>query len=143
MTMTDPFEIALAELLGIEGGFSDIAEDRGGKTNWGITEGVARGEPYNYGGDMRNLPVDLMQRIYREGYWDVRRLQLSNVATTTSTPIASEIFEQAVNTGVYRTGKRVQRVLNVLNRDEKLYEDMTVDGWLWSNTVAAMTILSC
>ena len=36
--MEPAFERALAELLGLEGGYSDHAADRGGRTNWGVTD---------------------------------------------------------------------------------------------------------
>ena len=134
------FEEALADLLGIEGGFSDIEADRGGKTNWGITERVARGSPYFYQGDMRDLPFDLAARIYREQYWDERHLQLTAMAES-SGAVAKEIFDQAVNIGVYQTAKYVQRVLNILNREEILYADLKVDGWLGVGSRAAVDTL--
>ena len=136
------FEKALEELLGIEKGYSDQAADRGGRTNWGITEKVARGKPYFYDGDMRELPLALAKRIYREQYWDVRRLKLEEVARLTSPEVASEIFEQAVNTGVTSTARRVQEeVLNTLNRDEILYPDLNVDGWLGKKAAEAFNVL--
>ena len=47
----------LETLLGKEGGYTDHPSDRGGPTNWGITEKVARA--YGYTGDMRELERDL------------------------------------------------------------------------------------
>lgn len=135
------FEQALAEVLGIEGGYSDIKEDRGGKTNYGITEAVARGEPYNYTGDMRELPFELAKQIYYEGYWEASRLKLDKISRFAPAGLPGEIFEQAVNTGVYRTAKRVQRVLNMLNRDESLYPDLKVDGWLGAKAREAFKFL--
>ncbi len=153
--MVNHFEIALSEVLGIEGGYSDIKQDRGGKTNWGITEGLARS--YGYDGEMKHLPFELAKRIYEDEFWNHRRLKLSLVAeigliiateydpssATELDPaiaskivpaIAYEIFEQAVNTGIRNTAKRVQRVLNIMNRDESIYLDLKVDGWLGTST---------
>ena len=141
MDTNKAFEQALAEVLGIEGGYSDIEADRGGKTNYGITEAVARGEPYNYTGEMSKLPLRLARQIYREGYWDINRLRLSSIFVITSQAIVSEIFEQAVNTGYYSTAKRVQRVINILNRNEDLYLDLMVDGWLGIRARDAFKIL--
>lgn len=131
------FKQALAELLGVEGGYSNLAADRGGKTSYGITESVATGSPWLYEGDMRDLPLELAEEIYWKNYWDTKRLRLQAVSEIHG-EVAREIFEQAVNTGVYSTAKRVQRVLNILNRDESLYPDMKVDGWLGMATHAAM-----
>ena len=131
------FKKALAEVLGVEGGYSDLAADRGGKTSYGITEGVARGVPWLYEGDMRDLPLELAEEIYWKNYWDTNRLKLQAVSDIIE-EVAREIFEQAVNTGVYPTAKRVQRVLNILNRDESLYSDMKVDGWLGATTRRAI-----
>lgn len=132
------FEQALAKVLGVEGGFSDIEQDRGGKTNWGVTEGLARA--HGYEGDMRALPLLLAQDIYWSEFWAHKRLRLDLLAAV-SPRAAAEVFEQAVNTGVRGTAKRVQRVLNVLNRDEALYYDLKVDGWALVAARSAVTIL--
>ncbi len=134
------FETALAQVLEVEGAFSDIEADRGGKTNWGITESVARGVPYLYQGEMRELPLELASRIYREKYWDFNRLNLGEIGLITE-KVAYEIFEQAVNTGVYSTAKRTQRAISILNRDETLFADLKVDGWLGQGTRDALNIL--
>ena len=136
--MDGVFEKALAEVLGVEGGYSDLAADRGGKTNWGVTERLAR--HYGYIGPMHQLPLGEAQRIYKYEFWENRRLQLGLVAEV-SERAAVEIFEQAVNTGVKLTAMRVQRVLNVLNRDEKLYPDLKVDGWLGRSTRGSLQLL--
>ena len=137
--MSSPiFEEVLAEVLGIEGGYSDTPADRGGKTNWGVTETLARA--YDYTGPMHELPLGEAKRIYQAEFWDNHRLQLDVIAEI-SGPVAAEIFEQAVNTGTKRTAVRVQRVLNVLNRDEKLYPDLKLDGLLWNNARSAIQTL--
>ena len=134
--MPDPnFQQALAEVLGIEGGYSNIAADRGGKTNWGITETLAR--DYAYQGEMNELSQEEAEEIYRLEFWESRLLQLDLVAELDA-PIARELFEQAVNTGTYGNGKRCQRVLNVLNRGELLFPDLKVDGWLGDTTRKAI-----
>jgi lysozyme family protein len=135
MTTNTLFESALTEVLGIEGGFSDVDSDRGGKTNWGISERVARSSGYD--GEMNALPLSLAKEIYLREYWDHGRLKLIELSRLSSV-IAAEIFEQAVNTGVTLTAKRVQRTLNILNRDEKSYPDLVVDGWLGQKTRKAI-----
>ncbi|EMA4431440.1 TPA: glycosyl hydrolase 108 family protein, partial [Enterobacter hormaechei] len=49
MTKDDIFNT----ILGKEGGYVDHPNDKGGPTNWGITQATARA--HGYTGDMRNL----------------------------------------------------------------------------------------
>ena len=133
------FDKALGELLDLEGGYSDHVADRGGKTNWGITVAAARRNGYM--GDMKDYPLEHARQVYLKDYWAVDRLRLGAISLITGAAVASEIFEQGVNTGVLRTAKRVQRVLNVLNRCERLYPDLKVDGWLGGTTRESLTIL--
>jgi len=135
------FKMALAELLEIEGAYSDVGADRGGKTTWGITEALARREPWCYEGPMNELPLELAERIYLLEYWNHRRLSLDAMTEAGGASVAREVFEQAVNTGQYLTAKRCQRVLNVLNRDEALFYDLKVDGWLGRATRDAISVL--
>ena len=138
--ITSPrFEVALGELLGLEKGFVDHKADTGGATNWGITERVARA--HGYEGYMDLLPLEFAAKIYWVDYWEEDHLKLEMVGNIAGQEITSEIFEQGVNTGQKRTAKRVQRVLNILNRTETLYPDLKVDGWLGSNTREALTVL--
>lgn len=132
--MSTAFDRAMVRLLGVEGAFSDHHQDRGGATRYGITEKTARA--YGYTGDMRNLPVDLATRIYREQYWDP--LKLDQVALV-SERIADELFDQAVNTGVTTAGRFLQRSLNALNRGGEDFEAVVVDGWVGFLTVRALT----
>ncbi len=140
---SESFAKALGELMGFEvgpeGSYGDHPSDRGGKTNWGITEAAARRNGYE--GDMRELPFEVARRIYHEDYWACDRVRLDLLTGVAGHSIASEVFEQGVNTGVVRTAKRVQRVLNVLNRGERLYKDLKVDGWLGDATQEAVEAL--
>lgn len=134
-TMADlpPFERAVAHTLGIEGGYSDHPSDRGGKTNWGITEAVAR--EAGYAGDMRALPKATALNIYRKLFWD--RVGLDWVAQADDR-VAMEVFDTGVNMGVGIGVRWLQRVLNVLNRQGRDYPDITVDGVAGQQTRAAM-----
>lgn len=131
--MTTAFDRSMVRLLQVEGGFGNLVNDRGGATRFGITERVARA--YGYGGDMRNLPVDLATRIYREQYWAPLKLEeISHL----SERVADEMFDQAVNTGVATVGRFLQRALNALNRDGADYQDVEVDGFVGAVTVRAL-----
>lgn len=85
------FDRAFDILLKHEGGFSDHAADPGGKTRYGITEAVAR--EVGYRGDMRELPLDLAKRIYKDRYWDAVRAEELPEA------IRYAVFDAAVNSG--------------------------------------------
>lgn len=118
-----PFEQAVAHTLGIEGGYADDPADRGGRTNWGITEQVARED--GYAGDMRALPKARALAIYRRLYWD--RIGLDWIAAV-DRGVALEVFDTGVNMGVAVACRFLQRVLNVLNRGGRDYPDLVVDG---------------
>lgn len=127
------FDLALTRVLGVEGGFVSDPADSGGATNWGVTENQARAAGYR--GDMRSMPVEWARKIYRRFYWDA--LSLDAVALL-SFPIAEELFDIAVNCGPGVAGHWLQRCLNVLNREQKDYADLVVDGAIGSRSVEAL-----
>ena len=99
------FDQAFDILLKHEGGFSDHAADPGGKTRFGITEAVAR--EVGYRGDMRELPMDLAKRIYKDRYWDaVRGDELPEA-------VRYAVFDAAVNSGPRQAILWLQRAVGV------------------------------
>lgn len=131
-----PFEQAVGHTLGIEGGYADDPSDRGGKTQWGITEAVARAD--GYVGDMRALPKARALGIYRELYWD--RIGLDWIAAV-DPAVALEVFDTGVNMGVGVAGRFLQRVLNVLNRGGRDWPDIVVDGVAGPASASALRAL--
>jgi lysozyme family protein len=101
------FDAAFDKLLKHEGGFSDHAADTGGKTRYGITEAVAR--EVGYRGEMRELPLDLAKRIYKDRYWDAVQ------AEKLPPDIRYIVFDGAVNSGVGQSIKWLQRACGVLD----------------------------
>ena len=99
------FDVAFDTLLKHEGGYSDHAADPGGKTRFGITEAVAR--EVGYRGDMRELPLDLAKRIYRERYWNPIKAEQLPAA------VRYAVFDAAVNSGPGQSVKWLQRALGV------------------------------
>ncbi len=136
MAILSPFEEAAAHTLGIEGGFSDHPSDRGGATQWGITEAVARGDGYT--GAMADLPKSRALSIYRRLYWD--RIGLDWIAAV-DRDIAAELFDTGVNMGVSVAVIFLQRVLNALNRQGRDYPDLKVDGNAGPATATALRAL--
>lgn len=121
------------KIIRTEGGYVDNANDSGGVTNYGITEEVARANGYT--GDMRELPWELAYDIYCKKYWDSVRgddMQIMSMAVT------EEVVDTAVNMGPGRAGQFLQRSLNVLNRQGRLYDDLVVDGAVGPATVRAL-----
>ena len=99
------FTNALALVLEHEGDFSDHKDDRGEATRFGITEAVAR--RVGYKGDMRELPVELAQRIYLERYWKPIR------ADDLPPGIRYAVFDSSVNSGPRQAALWLQRALGV------------------------------
>ncbi|MFN3983729.1 MAG: glycoside hydrolase family 108 protein, partial [Caldilinea sp.] len=109
-------------ILQREGGFVDHPYDKGGPTNWGITEHVARS--FGYFGDMRQLPRETAFNIYLERYWVQPKFDKVN---DLSQSIAEEMLDTGVNMGTGTAAKFLQRALNVLNVQEQHYPDIEVD----------------
>ena len=99
------FLTAFEKLLKHEGGFSNHKDDRGGATRYGVTEVVAREAGYH--GDMRELPLDLAQRIYKDRYWDAVQ------AESLPPDVRYIVFDGAVNSGVVQSAKWLQRACGV------------------------------
>jgi lysozyme family protein len=119
-------------VLNREGGFVDHPADRGGATNFGITEQVARA--HGYQGKMRDLPREVAKAIYRSMYW--QRPGFDQVATRMP-DLAAELFDGGVNMGPKTLATFLQRALNVLNRGAFDYPDIVADG-----DVGALTLHS-
>lgn len=121
------------ELIRREGGYVNHPADRGGPTNWGITEAVARNNGFR--GDMRQLPRETAVAIYRRLYWD--RPNFSAVALIAPN-IAAELFDTGVNMGPAVAATFLQRMLNALNRGGRDYDDLVVDGAIGPATLGAL-----
>lgn len=110
------FDQAFDTLLKHEGGFVDHPDDPGGATRYGVTEAVAR--EVGYRGDMRDLPLDLAKRIYRERYWDAVR------AEQLPAQVRYVVFDAAVNSGVGQAARWLQRAVGV--RDDGVIGPQTL-----------------
>ena len=123
----------LDELIEREGGYIDHPADRGGPTNWGITEQVARA--HGYRGEMCALPRPLAEHIYLVKYWQQPGFDKTAMIAPS---IAAELFDTGVNMGPQVAIGFLQRALNALNRNGRDYADIAVDRQLGPVTLAAL-----
>lgn len=112
------FSEALQHVLKHEGGYIDHPNDPGGETNFGITVAVARENGYL--GDMRTIPMSVVESIYKRKYWDKVR------ADEMPESVRFALFDYAVNSGPGAAIRALQRVLSVAD-----------DGVLGPMTLAA------
>ena len=120
----DRFEKFLDYIFEVEGGFTNDKNDRGGATNFGITEEEAR--EFGYTGDMRNLTKDFAENIYLKKYYLGNKLD-----KIIDDRVALSIFDWAVNSG--RRGiKKAQIVAN------KFGANLVIDGIIGNKTLEAI-----
>jgi len=115
------FNEALAHVLEFEGGYVNHPKDPGGETNFGITKAVAVENGYR--GAMRNIPIGVVQNIYRKKYWDAVH------GDDLPYPLALVLFDFAVNSGPSRAIKTLQAALG-----------LTRDGVIGPKTLFAATL---
>jgi lysozyme family protein len=121
--MTTPFDAALAETLGHEGGWAKHPDDPGGSTMRGITKATYEaylGRPIT-DRELKNIPDDHLRDIYKTRYWDkVRGDELPPA-------LALAVFDFAVNSGPARAIRHLQSVVGV-----------SPDGAIGPKTMAAV-----
>lgn len=127
------FERVIDDVIAREQGYVDHADDRGGPTNWGITQAVARANGFD--GDMRDLPLSLAREIYRKRY--IVRPAFDKVWLA-SAPIGDELIDTGVNMGPARAAEMLQRVLNAFNQQGSRYADLFVDGHIGEVSLDAL-----
>ncbi|MGA0610087.1 glycoside hydrolase family 108 protein [Caldimonas sp. KR1-144] len=131
--MNGHFLRAFDHTLGLEKGYSNHPSDAGGATKYGVTEKTARA--FGYTGDMKELPLETAQQIYKLQYWNPLLLDvIAPLAPNTS----YELFDSAVNCGVSTAATWLQRCLNVLNVKHTVFKDIAVDGRIGLVTIAAL-----
>ena len=117
------------QVLRREGGYVDHAADRGGATNYGVTQQTLS----DYLGrevskdEVKNMDISLAREIYKRNYFSGPKIdQLPE-------PIQEFIFDCAVNHGPIRAIKFVQKVCN----EAKVASPIGTDGKIGPATVAA------
>jgi len=131
--MSDSITTLLEELLEKEGGYVVHRDDRGGATNFGITESVARSA--GWAGRMQDLPRDFALAIYRRRFWTGPGFA---AVADISPKVAAELFDTGVNMGPGVAIAFLQRSLNALNRQGRDWADTTVDRSIGPATLSAL-----
>lgn len=118
----------LDDIILREGGFVNDPADRGGATNYGITQATLSdwlGRQASIA-DVQGLTTDEAKQIYAKNYFTGPKLnQLPEL-------IQPVMLDAAVNSGVGRSIKWLQTVLN-----ETGHGPLTVDGGIGPQTIAA------
>lgn len=116
------FMKAVEKVLEHEGGYVDHPNDRGGATNWGITQKTYE----NWVGrnvtkeEIKNMPRGNAVAIYKDNYWDkVWGDKIKDYA------VAFVIFDQAVNRGHKSAIRQAQKIVGA-----------SQDGIIGPNTLA-------
>lgn len=128
-------ERIINQIIRVEGGYVNDPLDSGGETNYGITEGAAR--LYGYGGPMCDMPRAVAFEIYSARYWDALK---ADRLVELSEGVAEEVVDAAVNMGPGRAANFLQRALNVLNKQSRLYADLKTDGIIGGRTLEALEV---
>lgn len=129
-TMADRFKECLKFVLKWEGGLSNHPSDRGGLTNFGITQGVYDSYRMKKGLMTRSVALitkDEVEEIYYKHYW------IPSKADKMPKPLDLAVFDTAVNMGVKTAAKLLQRALNSVNKTK-----VQVDGVIGNRTLNAI-----
>jgi len=141
------YDVAFDITLAHEGGYDNDPDDAGGETykgvarkyyptwaGWAIID-AAKEEP-NFPDSLKgNIVLDSMIReFYRINYWN--RFDGDGLSEQL---LANELFDTGVNMGVSRAVEFLQKALNVLNRNGKLYDDIGEDGKFGNDTITALS----
>jgi len=140
------FEVAYDTTMGHEGGYVNDPTDYGGETykgisrkywpnwdGWRIIDNLKYkpGFPENLRNDPR---LDRsVKKFYKDNFWNGF---LGDVIGDQD--IANEIFDTAVNMGIGKACKFLQKSLNLLNNNGKRYNDIVEDGKMGPNTLTAL-----
>lgn len=95
------FDAIFDRTLGHEGGYVNNPKDPGGETNWGISK---RSYPSL---DIKNLTREAAKAIYKRDFW----IPLN--ADKLHPSVAYQLFDFAVNSGIYTAIRYFQRALGV------------------------------
>ena len=129
-----------------EGGYVDDPADRGGETyrgisrvhhpgwsGWGRIDASKGKHDFPSILDADSTLQNSVRSFYKRKYWD--RFLGDQIP---GQRIANELYDTGVNMGVRRAVRFLQHSLNQLNRNQRNYKDLVVDGWLGQGTLKVL-----
>lgn len=137
------FKSAYDKTMSHEGGYVNDRDDAGGETykgisrvyhpgweGWRIIDGTKQAPNFPKNLDQLASVRHMVEGFYKNHYWDP--FQGDELP---SQPLGEEMFDTGVNMGIKRGVKFLQRGLNYLNRNGKIFPDMSDDGNLGPTTL--------
>ena len=143
--MKPDFQISFNKALSNEGLISNNKSDHGGFTYRGISQtkhptwpGWKIIDSHVETGYIPSLLNDaalqnLVIEFYRTEFWNKIQGDL-----LPSQLITDELFESSINLGVPAASEILQKTINLLNRNARLFPDILVDGIIGTQTLAAL-----
>lgn len=130
--MNTTFEEIIEVVLAHEGGFVNDPDDRGGATNWGVTQAVWEDfmEDEFTSDDVREFTREQAIELYREEFWKPSQ------AEKLEEEIREVYFDMCVNHGQRNAVKILQTAVNAKGGS------LEVDGGIGPNTINASSGLS-
>ncbi len=128
----------------LEGGYANNPSDKGGETycgiarrfhpdwfGWKTVDRIKKGA----GGELPNnfkIPIleDDVRVFYKRMFWD--KIYGDQMLDE---DIAAEVYDTAVNCEISVASRFLQRTLNVLNRNQRDWSDLKVDGMIGPDTI--------
>jgi lysozyme family protein len=129
--MSDAFNTAFKDLIGLEGNFSNDENDPGNWTGGAVNNGTLKGTKYGISAaaypneDIVNLQLSRAQTLYQQDYWDKMKCD------ALPTEVAIALFKEGVNLGCEGAIKCLQNSLKV-----------TPDGIMGQLTIGCATRIS-
>ena len=142
------FKEALNKTLVYEGGYVNDEDDAGGETykgisrrfnpswvGWNIIEKAKLEAPEKFPKilddniELQESLADLYKQLYWDRFWG---------DAISSEEITEKLFDISVNLGVKRAVIYLQEGLNLLNRNQKNYNDIGMDGVFGKNTLKVL-----
>lgn len=129
------YAVSLQLVLAHEGGYVNHPKDPGGATNKGVTQAVYNSYRKSHGlttQSVRKITGVEVSEIYRKSYW--------NKVEGDRLPAGVDyaVFDYAVNSGVAKSSKDLQRVLNLNSSLFGLSGKLKVDGIIGDATIEAV-----
>lgn len=145
--MQDNFENAFRHYLLNEGTYSKHALDPGGETYQGISkywfpqwEGWETVDQYRH--NFSSIPTSKryeldaqVSEFYRITFWD--RIH-GDIIAGIDAPISVKLFDTAAHRSVETAIETLQEGLNLLNLNNRIYPDLTVDGKIGPITIGTL-----